>query len=119
MEGLGYVQRADRRQREIDPLLETLVMKEEESRGIAQSNKENIGHLQDSMTTIITTVERLAVTVDKQQETMEPVVELMQELSVIGKVGRALKNFILWLAVIGGAIGASLTYFSDIFKHTG
>jgi uncharacterized protein (DUF697 family) len=50
---------------------------------------------------------------------MEPVVELMQELSVIGKVGRALKNFILWLAVIGGAIGASLTYFSDIFKHTG
>jgi hypothetical protein len=116
MESLAQIVRTERRQREVDPLLEKLVMREEENRGIALSNKENISHLQESMTTVISTVDRLAGTVEKQQETIEPVVALMQDISSIAKVGRALKNFILWLAVIGGSIGGTLTYFSDIFK---
>ena len=92
----------DRRKEDVH--LQTLI-------GMVEKNAESIDVLQSKLEDHIESEED---DIKRMSDKIEPVLDLMHDIAAVGKFGRWLKQIVIWLAVVGGAVVAAFEWFEHL-----
>mgnify|MGYP000536599308 CR=1 FL=1 len=92
---------------DMDEILTTL----KEHRYVIQRNREDVEAIKSMLEKHIKEEDG---SIERLHNMIEPVVGLLHDVAAVGRFGSWLKNAVIWIAVVGGALAAAYEYFRHI-----